>query len=482
MKRYLLGLVVMGLLLGLMGGQARQTLATQATPERHAYMPLAAYPPSPTPTPTPTLTPTLTATPTLTPTPTPTPTLPPPVGTVIPNDPAFASAQWPLTQIRAREGWSISTGAEIVIAVVDTGVDYTHPDLAGKMANPALWYDFINNDFDPMDGHGHGTHVAGIAAAATNNLQGIAGVSWGARILPLKVLSDSGTGPASLLVAAMRHATTSGARVINMSLGLINPPLSLVQSLQQEVDFARASGVVVVAAAGNCHQGATLPSCGNQNDPYTYPAALTWVIAVAATTPSDGHAPYSTEREYVDIAAPGGVGPNAASMVYSTLRGGGYGAMSGTSMAAPHVSGVAALLLSLTPSPSVAQVEAALTNSAYDLGVPGWDPSYGHGRLDMRGALEAAWRGEPAALPARGGVDMGNAGPRHLVRAAPRARPPVAPALGSGPRRRPPACGHGGAARPAGAGIVAGGAGAGGQRLRAGPGAQPRGRATRGRA
>ena len=183
----------------------------------------------------------------------------------IPNDPEWGN-QYGLVSIGAPQGWDLSTGsAAVTIAIVDTGVDLSHPDLASKIV-PG--YDFVNSDSLPQDDNGHGTHVAGIAAAIGNNGTGIAGVSWGARIMPVKVLDLSGNGSFADVAAGMTWAVDHGAQVINLSLG----GTSSSSVLQDAVDYAYANNVTVVAAAGNSGSNFVL-----------YPARSPHVIAVAAT-------------------------------------------------------------------------------------------------------------------------------------------------------------------------------------------------------
>jgi subtilisin family serine protease len=313
----------------------------------------------------------------------------PPAEPIYPDDAYFTERQWTLRQINAPGGWSITTGGEVIVAIIDSGVDYTHPDLAGHFVDPALWRDYVNNDADPMDGYGHGTHVAGIVAAAGNNSQGIAGLSWGARILPLKVLRDNdGAGPISGIAQAIQYAANNGVQIINLSLGGRVP----VEALQDAITYARSRGVLVVASAGNYFHEDNAPS---------YPGAMEGVVAVASTTLADTQACYSNMGEYVDVAAPGGQGyPCNGTKVWSALplalsqegdEHRGYGWKSGTSMAAPHVVGLAALLLSERPGLTHDELEAIIESSADDLGDPGRDPVFGAGRINARRALEAVW-------------------------------------------------------------------------------------------
>jgi len=198
------------------------------------------------------------------------------IADAIPNDPEWG-VQYGLRAIRAPAGWDFARGSSTVaVAVVDTGVDPTHPDLSGKLV-PG--YDFVNGDPDPTDDHGHGTHVAGMIGAATDNGLGIAGTSWGARIIPVKVLSSSGQGWDTTVASGMVWAVDQGARVINLSLGQTSPS-SLLQSA---VSYAVTHGGVVVAAAGNSGSSGIL-----------YPARYAEAIAVAATDQTNARASFSS--------------------------------------------------------------------------------------------------------------------------------------------------------------------------------------------
>ncbi|MDW8279371.1 MAG: S8 family peptidase [Anaerolineales bacterium] len=288
---------------------------------------------------------------------------------VIPGDPGFPF-QYALVNIRAPQGWEVTTGSHLVtIAIVDSGVDQTHPELAPKLL-PG--YDFVNADADPQDDNGHGTHVAGIAAAMSNNGVGMAGVSWGARILPVKVLNASNTGTYSNVAAGIVWATDQGAHIINLSLGGASPSLTL----ENAVNYAAAHGVLMAAAAGNTG-GALL-----------YPARYPAVIAVASTNAANLRAPSSAFGPELDLSAPG-------VSIYSLAIGGGYTTLSGTSMSAPHVSGALALLLSMS-GVSPAQARSYLEASALDLDAPGWDIFTGYGLIQLDAALLLAL---PTATP-----------------------------------------------------------------------------------
>ena len=293
----------------------------------------------------------------------------PVVAAFTPNDPEFDLHQYGPQIIQADKAWDITTGdPDILVAVVDTGADMSHPDLQGKVV--AGW-DFVNDDADPSDDNGHGTHVTGIIAAVTNNGIGIAGVGYNTRVLAVKVLSSSGAGYYSKVAQGITYAADHGARVINLSLrGTVDSSL-----LKDAVDYAWNKGVLVVAAAGN----------DGSSDP-VYPASYEHVLAVSATDWNDQHWSVSNYGDYVDLAAPG-VG------IYSTDWEGGagpYASRSGTSMASPHVAAVAALMLAVNPDLTNQDLENLLESSADDLGDPGWDPYYGHGRVNAYRAVQAA--------------------------------------------------------------------------------------------
>lgn len=285
----------------------------------------------------------------------------------VPDDPGWAN-QYGLVAIHAPQGWDDNTGSPAVtIAIVDTGVDLSHEDLAGKIV-PG--YDFVNNDSVPQDDNGHGTHVAGIAAAITNNSIGVAGVSWGARIMPVKVLDASGSGSVANVAAGIVWAAQNGAEVINISLGcgLLTCP-SPPQVLSDAVDYAYGEHATLVAAAGNL----------NSNFVY-YPARFQHVIAVAATDSHNDRWPLSNFGPEVDVSAPG-------YQIYSTYRGNIYRYLDGTSMSTAFVSGLAAILRGLPAYSSPDQVAETLGSSALDLGVQGRDDLFGAGLIQVDAAI-----------------------------------------------------------------------------------------------
>lgn len=278
---------------------------------------------------------------------------------LIPNDPGW-SFQYGLTAIRAPQGWSLSTGSSsVTIAILDSGVDLGHEDLAGRIV---AGYDFVNNDSVPQDDFGHGTLVAGIAAASGNNGTGVAGVSWRARIMPLKVLNNSGGGSYANVAAGILWAADHGAQVINLSLGGAAPSVTL----QDAVLYAYNKGILLVAASGN-----------NGGAQVLYPARYPEVMAVGATNFSNQPSSISNYGPEVDVAAPG-------ENIYS-LWPGGYFTQSGTSMSAPFVSGLAAILFSFTSDAGV--VRNAIESTALDVGPVGWDLYSGAGLIQMDSAI-----------------------------------------------------------------------------------------------
>jgi thermitase len=224
-----------------------------------------------------------------------------------PDDPFYQSNQWNLQQLDLPHAWYYSTGsASVSVAVLDTGVDVQHPELAGRVAPGVA---FVNPGTCPAQGvaydddDGHGTHVAGIVGARGNNGEGVAGMAWNTRILPVKVLSCTGSGTIADVVDGIYWAVDNGADVINLSLGWACS--SNESPTQTAIDYAHERGVVVVAAAGNYAN----QSIQNVRNPVICPAALDHVISVGATTINSTIASYSTHNEFVDIAAPGASRP-----------------------------------------------------------------------------------------------------------------------------------------------------------------------------
>jgi subtilisin family serine protease len=290
---------------------------------------------------------------------------------VIPNDPGWP-VQWGPPAIRAPQGWELGRGsANITIAILDSGADLAHPDLVSKLVSG---YDFVNGDADPQDDFGHGTQVAGVAAAATNNHTGIAGISWGARLMPVKVLNSSGSGTYANVAAGIVWATDHGAQVINLSLGGASPSAML----KDAVDYAAGQGVTLVASAGNSY-GAVF-----------YPAAYDGVIAVAAADRRLGHPAFSACGQQVDLAAPG-------VDIYTLQLGGDTVSETGTSMSAAFVAGAVAILLGIPGNNAPSLVEHELKTTARDLGNPGWDSCNGYGLIQLDAAMRRALSRAPAA-------------------------------------------------------------------------------------
>ena len=335
---------------------------------------------------------------------------------VAPNDTYFASSQYALqntgtqppydpgtpdADIDMDEGWSYTTGdSSTILAIIDTGIDFGHPEFLGRLwANPNEEFDefdndsngyiddgfgwnFHNNNNAPSDGNGHGTHVAGIAAATGNNGIGIAGMNWHCRIMPLKALGDDGSGSTSAVWRAIIYAANEGADVISMSLGRAGNP---VDSESVAIAYAESLGVIIVAAMGNDDVGAT-----------HWPAAYDGVISVGATDSDDRRAdPFcysdssgSNYGAWIDVCAPG---DNVWS-TYLTFFGS-YANLCGTSMATPHVAGLVSLMLSLRPEWGTDSVLHILKNTSDDQvgrpteDTPGFDIYHGWGRINAARAL-----------------------------------------------------------------------------------------------
>jgi subtilisin family serine protease len=286
-------------------------------------------------------------------------------GAALPNDPSFAS-EWHLTKIKASSAWDLTKGSSsIKIAVLDSGVDSSHPDLASKII-PG--WNFVADNSDTRDSQGHGTAVAGAIAAATNNYIGVAGVAWSNPIMPLVVLDSSNYASYSDVASAITYAADHGARIINVSLG----GSSASTTLQSAVDYAWNKGAVVFAAASN----------NSSSTPY-YPAACHNVVAVSATTQSDTFASFSNYGSWITVSAPG-------DNILTTTKGGGYGSWYGTSLATPIAAGVGALVFSRNPALSSTQLVNILKQNSDDLGSGGFDQYFGWGRVNAYRAVAAA--------------------------------------------------------------------------------------------
>jgi subtilisin family serine protease len=274
---------------------------------------------------------------------------------------------WNIVRVDAEISWGISTGDPVKVGVIDTGIDLTHPDL---QANIKKGYNAIYPWKSPNDDNGHGTHVAGIIAALNNSI-GVVGVGPKIDLYPIKVLNASGSGYLSDVIEGLDWAVSNGMQVVNMSLGTDQD----VQSFHDAISNAYNAGIVIVAAAGN------------SGGAVSYPAAYPEVIAVSATDETDQIASWSSRGSEIDLAAPG-------VNIYSTYKGSTYKTLSGTSMAAPHVTGAAALVIdtkrcdldsdgNCTP----AEVQQRLEQTAIDLGDSGKDNLYGAGLVNVYQAL-----------------------------------------------------------------------------------------------
>jgi len=296
----------------------------------------------------------------------------------IPND-AFFSLQYGLQTvdkngIDAVEAWDLERGSSsVILGIVDSGVDDQHEDLQGKVIKG---FNFVDNNGDPRDDNGHGTHVSGIAGAIGNNQKGIAGVCWKCKILAVKSVDASGSGTNAWIANGITYAADHGARVINLSLGGAGPS----KTMELAINDAYRRNVVIVAASGN-----------DNADGVEYPAAFPNVIAVGATNAQGEKAAFSNYGSPLSVVAPG-------QAIYSCLPNNRYQAWSGTSMATPHVAGLAGLILSKNPSLSSAEVQSLLTSSADDLGAPGKDPFFGFGRINAFKALTSS-TGPGGSLP-----------------------------------------------------------------------------------
>ncbi len=322
-----------------------------------------------------------------------------------PNDPYYY-LQWNFKDgiggINVEPAWEISTGEGVTVAVLDSGVAYENygqyivaPDLTNTGFAPG--YDFVNNDAHPNDDNQHGTHVAGTIAQSTNNGYGVAGVAYDCTIMPVKVLDAEGSGTLQQLIDGIYFATDNGAQVISMSLGF-TPGYYPGPALDTALEYAYDNGVTIVAAAGNDGIGTV-----------GYPAAYDKCIAVGATKYDGTLAYYSNYGSTLDITAPGGDSTVDQSgdgygdgILQNTFDGDptkfNFWFFQGTSMATPHVSGVAALLIANGAS-SPEEVRTAIEQSAKDKGEPGWDQYYGYGIVDAKAALDYSGKVQQPPAP-----------------------------------------------------------------------------------
>ena len=312
----------------------------------------------------------------------------------VPNDPIY-SFQWHFDAVQAEAAWDISKGSGVIVAVLDTGLNLNTDDgiycvVAGT--------DKVNGDNDPADGDGHGTHVAGTIAQATNNSKGVAGLANQACIMPVKVLSDSGSGSFADIADGIYYAIDNNAKVINMSLG-INARFGITNDsiMDPALDAAFAAGITVVVASGND---------GHRKN-VSYPAIYPTTIAVGATDFRNSVTRYSNKGKGLDMVAPGGDNGrddnndgDPDGVLQETVISGssGYYFFDGTSMASPHVAAAAAMLIAhgITDREDIYQ---RLTTTTLDLGDPGYDKNSGHGLLQIYNALENITASDPGTEP-----------------------------------------------------------------------------------
>ncbi|WP_431049590.1 S8 family serine peptidase [Roseateles sp. L2-2] len=303
-----------------------------------------------------------------------------------PNDP-YLGSEWHLARINAPQAWDNAQGSGIRIAILDTGIDAAHPDLAGRVV--AGW-NFYDGNADASDVHGHGTAVAGAAAAAMNNGIGVAAVAGQAQLMPVRIADPSAYAYWSTVAQGLTWAADQGARVANISYGGVAGSAAV----QGAADYLRSKGGLVVVSAGN-----------NGIDEGIAPTAS--MIPVSATDETDNRTSWSSYGAFVALAAPG-------QNIWTTQRGGGYGAWWGTSLASPVVAGTVALLMSARPALSNIAIQNALFGTAVDLGSAGRDPYYGWGRVDVAGAVQAVLAA-PAPDTQPPGVAVGAPLPGALV-------------------------------------------------------------------
>jgi thermitase len=281
---------------------------------------------------------------------------------LVPND-TYYSHEWHLPKIQAPQAWDITVGnSGVIIAILDSGVDGTHPDLAAKMV--AGW-NFYDDSTNTADVYGHGTAVAGQAAASSDNGIGVAAVAWGCPIMPMRVTDTNGYTSSYMMGQGLTWAADHGARVANISFAM-----SSDTTVSNAAYYFQSKGGLVTMAAGNL---ATFDA--SPDNPY--------VLRISATDTNDLITTWSSTGNNIDLCAPG-------VNIYTTAKGGGYAIGTGTSASAPIVAGVAALVMSVNPGLTPAEVRGVLEQTADDLGPAGWDPQYGYGRVNAYKALLAA--------------------------------------------------------------------------------------------
>ncbi|MBM3268096.1 MAG: S8 family serine peptidase, partial [Candidatus Sericytochromatia bacterium] len=307
------------------------------------------------------------------------------------SDP-LAGEQWGLEAVGASRAWNRTLGnPDVVVAVVDTGVDLGHPDLRNRLVSGISFVTEVPGEegaaaenpyrlSGPMDDNGHGTHVAGIVAAEANNAEGGAGVAPNCRIMPVKVLAYNTRGFDGDVSAGIVWAVDHGARIVNMSLGGEGGG----RTLERAIQYANARGVLVVAAMGNDGED----PAHNYGTNLNYPAAYNGVVAVAAVGPDDSVASFSNRGRWCTVAGPGTriLSTTPTYEVYDPVMTG-YDRLDGTSMATPFVSGIAALALSAKPGLDAGGLKRLLEATSRDILFPGFDFSTGHGLVDAAAAV-----------------------------------------------------------------------------------------------
>jgi thermitase len=283
---------------------------------------------------------------------------------LVPNDPLYKD-QYAHPYVKTPGAWDVTTGSsDVVVAVLDTGVKITHPDLLGR---GVPGYDFVNNDNDPDDDGGHGTNVAGVVAANGNNEIGVAGMDWQVKIMPIKVLNFDGAGYHSDIINGVVWATDNGADVINMSFGGGG-----TTAFHDAIKYSYGRGVVLVGSIGNSGQVT-----------YYSPSVYEEVIAVGSVY-EDVKSDFSTYGTHLEVVAPG-------QGIYTTaISTSGYLRPKGTSFSAPQVAGLASLILAVNPDLTNEQVRAIIRETAVDIGDPGWDELTGYGKINAEAAVKKA--------------------------------------------------------------------------------------------